>query len=147
MENDMKPLRYIMIGAAIACSLATFAWYSSVSGTVSSQHSAATVSTPVARPVPTTLVTEASRENVRLFPGTVHATNSVELSFSVDGVLVELDGREGRIVQKGEVLARLDERDFQNGLDAARASYFTGRCRFSSSGGAAGTKCHLPGRI
>lgn len=118
----MKSKNRLIVITALVCSIGTVIWYASVSGAVKVQNGAAE-DTIEARPVPTTLVTTVGKEIVRLFPGTVKARNSVDLAFSVDGVLVELNGREGRMVHEGEVLARLDERDFRNAHNAAKASF------------------------
>ena len=50
---------------------------------------------------------------VREFPGIIRAARRVDLAFSVKGKLELLDAREGRIFEKGEVIARLDQRDFE----------------------------------
>lgn len=75
------------------------------------------------RPIPTALVRSASPTTAREFPGEVQATQRVELAFAVSGTLVELNALEGRAVEKGEVLARLDPRDYQNAVDSAQARY------------------------
>ena len=77
----------------------------------------------IVRPVPTACVIPAPTKSIREFPAVVQATRRVEMSFPVEGVLVELHGEAGRVVEKGEVIARLDPRDHQNALNAAKASY------------------------
>lgn len=128
----MKAKKNLMIGAALVCCIGTLVWYVSVSGTESLKIDSS-ANDIEARPIPTTLVTEAGTEVVRMFPGTVKARNSVDLAFSVDGVLVELNGREGRVVHEGDVLARLDARDFRNAYDAAKASYSKAAADFKRS--------------
>jgi RND family efflux transporter MFP subunit len=81
------------------------------------------IESTVLRPVPTAVVKECSSNITRTFPGTVRAAQRVELAFERDGLLVELNAREGRIVSKGDVIARLDTRDTQNNLDAAKAAF------------------------
>lgn len=75
------------------------------------------------RPIPTVIAKQPGMPEMRSFPGYVKAARRVELAFSVSGVLRELVADKGRRVHKGEVLARLDERDFQNALDSANAVY------------------------
>jgi RND family efflux transporter MFP subunit len=75
-------------------------------------------------------VQEAITLKIRSFPGLVKAKSNVELAFSVDGVLVELKARESRRVRKGEVVARLDERDFRNAHDAAKANFLRSDSEF-----------------
>lgn len=124
----MKTQRYAIIGAALACAVATFAWFSSVSGTVSQESEVE--ASPIPRPIPTAIVQELSPQKVRMFPGTVKARKSADLGFSVDGLLVELNGQEGRPVKKGDILARIDQRDFQNNYQASRANYLRASADF-----------------
>ena len=112
--------RFLLIGLALACSIGTFIWYTTVSGTEGG-HSGEIV--PVVRPVPTVMVEEIIPEKIRMFPGTVKARNRVDLAFSVEGLLVELNAQEGRAVNEGETLARIDPRDFRHSHDAAKANY------------------------
>jgi len=120
MEKVMKRKRFLLIGLALACSLGTFVWYANVSGMEGDRNRK---TTPVARPVPTALVKEMVAEKIRMFPGTVKARNRMDIAFSVEGLLVELNAHEGRPVKKGDILARIDPRDFQNAHDAAKANY------------------------
>ena len=53
--------------------------------------------------------------------GTVQAFNSVTIKAMVDGPLLEVRFREGQDVKEGDVLARIDPRNFQAALDQARA--------------------------
>ncbi|MFW5735642.1 MAG: efflux RND transporter periplasmic adaptor subunit, partial [Oceanidesulfovibrio sp.] len=78
---------------------------------------------PPVRPVPTECVRRAPSASIREFPATVQATRRVDMSLSVGGVLIELNGEAGRVVEKGEIIARLDPRDFQNELNSAQARY------------------------
>ena len=55
------------------------------------------------------------------FPGEVFAVRSADMAFEVSGRLVEFPVIEGQRVDEGQLLARLDSRDFRNGLAAARA--------------------------
>ncbi|TNF72404.1 MAG: efflux RND transporter periplasmic adaptor subunit [Acidobacteria bacterium] len=75
---------------------------------------------PVVRPVKlVTVGDEAGRQ--RSFPGRVQAANQVDLSFRVGGPLIELPVREGGTVREGEIVARIDPRDFEIRLASARA--------------------------
>lgn len=75
------------------------------------------------RPVPTAVVRPVPSSSIREFPATVQAARSVAMTFSVAGELIELKGKAGLVVKKGDVLARLDPRDYKNALDAAQAGY------------------------
>lgn len=59
----------------------------------------------------------------RSFPGYVRAAERVELSFNVPGKIVELPVVEGTQVKRGELLARLDDSNYQSRLKAARAEF------------------------
>ena len=58
---------------------------------------------------------------VRKYPGKIAALDRVTLGFQVDGPLVELPIKKGQKVRKGDLLAKIDPRDFQNKLDSAKA--------------------------
>lgn len=122
--------RFWLLGGAIVFSVGTLIWYTSVSGKLPQEN----VDLPqptLARPVPTILVKEHRNEKTRLFPGTVKASSNVDLAFSIDGQLIALDGREGRPVKKGEIIAKLDPRDFINGYESSKASYLQARTEFN----------------
>ena len=57
----------------------------------------------------------------RSFPGRAQANEEVDLGFEVGGLLLERPVAKGDQVKKGQLLARLDPRDFKNELAAARA--------------------------
>ena len=75
------------------------------------------------RPVPVVQIKVHNPGVVREFPGKVRANRRVELAFSVPGVLVELNASEGTRFKKGEIIARLDPRDFRYALDIATAAH------------------------
>lgn len=56
------------------------------------------------------------------FPAEVQAGDRADLSFRVSGRLAELPAIEGEQFDKGEVLARLEARDFENRLAEARSN-------------------------
>ncbi len=59
----------------------------------------------------------------RSFSGQVRAARRVDLSFNVPGRIVELNATEGAEVEKGALLARLDDRNYQSRLVEARAEF------------------------
>lgn len=75
------------------------------------------------RPIPTAVMEVVSDGQTRVFPGKVRANRRAELAFAVSGRLVKLNAQEGTRVKKGQVLARLDQRDFLHARDAARARF------------------------
>lgn len=77
---------------------------------------------PVARPVSTLVVGEGF-EGRLTFPGTVQAAERAELSFRVPGPLIELPAEEGDEVRAGQLLARIDPRDYRIAATEARAAF------------------------
>jgi len=75
----------------------------------------------VPRPVKTITLQGASDVEERQFPGKVRASKRVDLSFQVAGKLIELPVLEGQLVKAGELIAKLDDRDFTSSLRSAQA--------------------------
>ena len=73
------------------------------------------------RPVRTMRVADVEQLSRRVFPGRAEATQAVDLSFDVQGQLIERPVNVGDEVTKGQVLARLDPRDYENELQATQA--------------------------
>ena len=126
----MVKKKHLVIVVAVLCAIGTTSWYAVVSGTVELSEKKE-LSLATVRPVPTAIVQDALLVKKRLFPGTVQAQSRVEIAFSLDGLLVELNGQEGKSVRKGEVLAKIDQRDFLHALDAAKANYLRAETEFS----------------
>jgi membrane fusion protein, multidrug efflux system len=76
----------------------------------------------VRRPVKTFVVSSGNELRIRSFPGKVEASQRVELAFQVPGLLVEFPVKEGQRIEKGELIARLRQDEFQ-----ARVSALQGR--------------------
>ncbi len=55
------------------------------------------------------------------YPGRIKAIKVVELAFEVEGRIIDWNVEEGQRVKKGEILSRLDPRDYQAQSEAARA--------------------------
>lgn len=75
------------------------------------------------RPVKLHQVSRNVQGAVRQFPAVVAPTERASLTFRVSGKLVQLVARPGQMVQKGELLARLDDTDFALKLDQAKARF------------------------
>jgi len=75
----------------------------------------------VIRPIKILEIGSAVAGETREFPGTIGATQHAEMGFEVAGRVIEFPVQEGQQVAQGEVLARLDDRDYQARLDSARA--------------------------
>jgi RND family efflux transporter MFP subunit len=83
------------------------------------------------RPVKTITIKTTDNHVKRNFPGIVDAVKKAELSFRVDGKLTEFTVREGDRVNKGQMIARLDQTDFSIDLENAQASYDKAKADFS----------------
>ena len=55
------------------------------------------------------------------YPGRIKAVKVVELAFEVEGRIIDWNVEEGQRVRKGQILSRLDPRDYQAQVEAARA--------------------------
>ena len=75
----------------------------------------------IVRPVRAIQVQEAGALKERWFPGRAQATQEVNLAFEVPGQLIERPVNVGSIVEQGQLLARLDPRDYKNTLDEKTA--------------------------
>ena len=64
----------------------------------------------------------SQKSQKRELPGKTKAAQEAELAFRVAGPLVELNVIEGQAVKKGELLARIDPRDFETTVMQAAAS-------------------------
>ena len=84
----------------------------------------------VARPVKMLEVGFGGVTGTREYPGTIRAQDQAELAFEVPGLIVELPVVQGLWVNRGQLLARLDARNYEAqrdadaaGLEAARADF------------------------
>jgi RND family efflux transporter MFP subunit len=75
----------------------------------------------VVRPVKIFTVGELKAARVRDYPGTVRAAQNADMAFEVPGRITEFLVKEGQRVEKGDVLARLDSRDYDAELDKQNA--------------------------
>ncbi|RKZ64939.1 MAG: hypothetical protein DRQ44_08675 [Gammaproteobacteria bacterium] len=75
----------------------------------------------VIRPVPAMKVGESQKVSGRKFPGKAKATQEVNLAFDVGGKLVERPVNIGDTVKKGDVIARLNPRDFKAKVKSTKA--------------------------
>ena len=82
-----------------------------------------TLSARKARPAKLVSVQAASNRRDLSFPAIIRASQSAELTFQVSGEVRKLDVIEGMEVEKGTVIAQLDQRDAQNGLAQVQAEY------------------------
>jgi multidrug efflux pump subunit AcrA (membrane-fusion protein) len=74
-------------------------------------------------PLQTAVVRQGNLTISAVAAGSVIAADSVDLSFSGNGVLIELLAQVGDTVQAGDLLARLDDSDAQKALAQAQLQY------------------------
>jgi RND family efflux transporter MFP subunit len=84
----------------------------------------------VARPVKMITVGGATGDETLEIPGSVHAAQSAELGFEVSGRMSERLVEEGQVVTAGQVVARMDARDYEVLRDRARATRDTAKADY-----------------
>lgn len=65
------------------------------------------------------------------FPGRVRAVQRAELAFNLPGRIIELPVREGQLIEKGDLVARLDSANFDIQLASAKAEYDKARTDYN----------------
>lgn len=75
------------------------------------------------RPVKLLSVGTEETGNLLNYPAVIEAAKSSSLAFQVNGELIELFVNELQMVKEGEILARLDQRDFQAKRNSALTQY------------------------
>ena len=78
---------------------------------------------PAIRPVKVFEVVESTQEKVSLYPASITAANTSDLSFQVAGKITEFDLNESDPVKEGQVIAKLDDSDYRNQFNALKAQY------------------------
>ncbi|MHC4996998.1 MAG: efflux RND transporter periplasmic adaptor subunit [Planctomycetota bacterium] len=73
---------------------------------------------PVVRPLKVFTVGQVSAVQGRSFPGTVRPNEEVDLAFQVSGQLDQFNVTNGLVVTKDQVLARVDQSDYQSALNS-----------------------------
>ena len=83
------------------------------------------------RPVKTIVLADSGGSALRQYPGRVRAATRADLSFEVAGKLIELPAKEGQVIEKGELVARLDDRDLSANLMSAKAEQENAMANFN----------------
>jgi len=89
-----------------------------------------TATTPVVRPAKLFTVEDTAHANLRRFPATTVANQYVDMSFRIAGQLESLPLIEGQLVEQGELLAKLDQRDARSALLNAEANFELAEANF-----------------
>ena len=79
--------------------------------------------TSVVRPVKLFEVVNQQSQNLREFPAIVAASEEASLSFRIPGELMAFPVTAAMIVEQGQLLAKLDDRDLKNEVAALQADY------------------------
>lgn len=85
------------------------------------------------RPVKAVLLKSALPERRILFPGTAKAQKEVNLSFRVAGPLTDLLVDDGMKVKKGDLIARIDVRDFIINIKTLKAKLAASKAQYSEA--------------
>lgn len=75
------------------------------------------------RPVLVQTVESGDGQNVTTYPGRTRASEEANVAFRVAGTLLKVTVKEGDRVRRGQVIARMDDRDYRVQLAAAEAEY------------------------
>lgn len=75
------------------------------------------------RPAKLAIATRSETSRSVSFPAVINAIESAELTFQIPGEITELNVLEGQIVSRGDVIARLNQRDGQNQVARAQAEF------------------------
>ncbi|HPF69176.1 MAG TPA: efflux RND transporter periplasmic adaptor subunit [Candidatus Krumholzibacteria bacterium] len=106
-------------GRPVAAALLALAALGAFAGCRSKEPAAAA---PVVKPVKTATVRGFELPPME-FPASIDAGRKLIVSFRVPGRLVELPVRKGQAVAQGDLIARLDPRDFEIAVEEARANW------------------------
>ncbi len=108
------------------------------------QTAAAPVWTPRPAPVETAAVAEGELARTFRYLARLEAAASAEIAPRLRARIVALEANEGDIIAKGDLLARLDDRDIRARIDAAQADVTAAEARLASArAGAEAARSHL----
>lgn len=79
--------------------------------------------TPKSRPAKLLKVGHPADYALLRYPAVIDSAESTTLAFQVSGLLIDLPVNEASTVKHGDVLAKLDPRDFQNKVNIAQAKF------------------------
>ena len=115
LRDKMKSVAGKVVGAAMLVAGIAAIWLWPKGKAESPEES-------VVRPVRSMVVSDRMKLPELRFPGKVRAGESRDLSFEVPGRLVDFDSNSnGRLVKKGDILAKLDARDYEADVKKAEA--------------------------
>ncbi|MBF4692587.1 efflux RND transporter periplasmic adaptor subunit [Fusibacter ferrireducens] len=83
------------------------------------------------RNVKTLLIANTDQSTFEGLSGNVTPMETVKMSFKIDGVIERIFVKEGQAVMKGDLIAKLKDRDYNLALDAAKAQYDAAKMQIS----------------
>lgn len=90
----------------------------------------------IVRPVKYALVEQAGGLQQKTFSGTTQSASKANLSFRSNGLLVVQNAKVGQRVKKGELLARLDQKDVKLAYDQAAADVQNAKAQYEAASSA-----------
>lgn len=75
------------------------------------------------RPAKLLKVSKINTSRTLNFPAIIEADDTAQLTFQVEGQITSIDVLEGQKVKKGQVIARIEDRDYQNSYDESLAQF------------------------
>ncbi len=90
-------------------------------------------SDPAQRPVKLAAISGSAAANAARYPAVINAGQTAELSFPIGGILQTLPVSESDRVSQGDVIARLDPRNFELAVASAKASFDSAQDEFERS--------------
>ncbi len=85
------------------------------------------------RPAKIFTVADPSTQAIRNFPGEVEANADSKLAFRVSGQVIDFKVKPGTTVKKGDIIARLDPKDFELQIDDKQARYDLAKSKFDQA--------------
>src|SRR5688572_23762906 len=120
MRLPKVPIKFALLGvgaaAAAGIGFATWSW------TANASRAPAVVAEPAVRPARVMTVAYHQPAKSLLLAGTVVPRIESTLGFRVAGKIVQREVDVGAVVQRGQLIARLDPADYQLAVDNARAA-------------------------
>lgn len=89
--------------------------------------------TELIRPAKIFTVLDPSTQSLRNFPGEVEANADADLAFRVSGQITEFKVKPGKMVNKGDIIAQLDPKDFILTVDDRKARYDLAKSKFDQA--------------
>jgi RND family efflux transporter MFP subunit len=82
------------------------------------------------RPIKMLTITGQSSDTFLEYPGKISAAQEAELAFEVSGQIIKLPVKEGQAVKRGELIAKIDARDYQSNLLSAQSRFDAAKANF-----------------